>query len=529
MSTYLYRHAARPVPQSEAANARQVKNNAGGYVFKVDPETAVRRFIVLGSEGGTYYTSEQKLTKDNTELLQDFAKTNARKLVDLVVEISEAGLAPKQSPGLYALAIAASVPESAKDRNYALAALPRVARTATSLFEFVSYVTQFRGWGNALRRAVGAWYSDKAIEDLGYQTAKYRSRHGYTHRDLLRLSHPEVVGDAHNALFGALVGRSVPVDSLPESYASYVKADTITSVDEAVTLIESGANVSWEYFNTALHKEPEFWNALLDNNKIPVQAVLRNLPRFTALGVDDNPHVLEILNGETKGHKFLHPVNVAIAAEAYSKGANKNLNWSPNRHISYALDNLVERSFKNSEPTGKRVLVAVDVSGSMWGYYGYSYDFGAAPALTPAKMAAITSTGFAKHGEADFVAFTSTLSEIKITKSATLKSVEKKFSGLGFGGTDCAQPMIWAEKNGRKYDAFVVLTDNETWAGSIHPTDALKRYRKSSGITDAKLVVAAFTPTEFSIADPQDPNMLDVTGTDSSVVQVVNNFIAGRI
>ena len=75
-------------------------------------------------------------------------------------------------------------------------------------------------------------------------------------------------------------------------------------------------------------------------------------------------------------------------------------------------------------------------------------------------------------------------------------------SGLPFGGTDCALPMLYASEKGLQVDAFVVMTDNETWAGNIHPVEALRDYRRKTGIP-AKLVVVGMTSTGFSIADPE--------------------------
>ena len=46
------------------------------------------------------------------------------------------------------------------------------------------------------------------------------------------------------------------------------------------------------------------------------------------------------------------------------------------------------------------------------------------------------------------------------------------------GGTDCALPMIYAKQKKLKIDVFIVYTDSETWFGKIHPTEALKNYRK---------------------------------------------------
>ena len=51
---------SEPIPGSS-----QVKNNAGGYAYKVDKWTQLRRFLVIGTEGGTYYVGERKLTADS--------------------------------------------------------------------------------------------------------------------------------------------------------------------------------------------------------------------------------------------------------------------------------------------------------------------------------------------------------------------------------------------------------------------------------------------------------------------------------
>ena len=97
-------------------------------------------------------------------------------------------------------------------------------------------------------------------------------------------------------------------------------------------------------------------------------------------------------------------------------------------------------------------------------------------------------------------------------------------SDLPFGGTDCALPMLYALEKRLEVDAFVVMTDNETWAGEIHPVEALRRYRAKTGIP-AKLVVVGMTSTGFSIADPDDGGMLDVVGFDAAAPSVIADFV----
>jgi hypothetical protein len=80
---------------------------------------------------------------------------------------------------------------------------------------------------------------------------------------------------------------------------------------------------------------------------------------------------------------------------------------------------------------------------------------------------------------------------------------------LPFGGTDCALPTLYALAYDREADAFVIVTDNETWAGDIHPVHALVEYRRASGI-DARLVTVGMVSNGFTIPDPNDPGQPDV-------------------
>ena len=113
---------------------------------------------------------------------------------------------------------------------------------------------------------------------------------------------------------------------------------------------------------------------------------------------------------------------------------------------------------------------------------------------------------------------------LPITRSSTLSEAVRVTSDLPFGATDCALPMLDALEQGIEADAFIVLTDNETWAGDVHPSEALRRYRRKTGIP-AKLVVAAMTATECSIADPEDAGMLDVVGFDTAAPNVIHDFL----
>jgi 60 kDa SS-A/Ro ribonucleoprotein len=88
--------------------------------------------------------------------------------------------------------------------------------------------------------------------------------------------------------------------------------------------------------------------------------------------------------------------------------------------------------------------------------------------------------------------------------------------------------MLYARAQEREIDTFVIYTDSETWAGAVHPVQALADYRRASGI-DARLVVVGMVANSYSVADPNDPGMLDVVGFDTATPQLISDFARGDV
>ena len=148
--------------------------------------TRLHRFLILGSEGGSYYADERKLTLDNVKAVKrciTASEESGMNAVTEIAKISKAGRAPKPGPALFALAMAASY-GSDKVRKTAFDFLNDVAVTGSHLQMFIDYIGPMRGWGRGLRKAIGNWYTQRPLKDAVYQTVKYRSRYNWTHRDL---------------------------------------------------------------------------------------------------------------------------------------------------------------------------------------------------------------------------------------------------------------------------------------------------------------------------------------------------------
>ena len=161
---YLKRQTRLQAPQSAPIpGSNQMANSAGGFSWAVDSWARLRRFLILGSEGGSYYAGEWKLTRENADAVENCIATDGARAVAEIAAVSEGGRAPKNDAAVFALAMAAGLGDEAT-RKAALEALPLVCRTSTHLFQFATFVEGFRGWGRALRRAVASWYASRSPE-----------------------------------------------------------------------------------------------------------------------------------------------------------------------------------------------------------------------------------------------------------------------------------------------------------------------------------------------------------------------------
>lgn len=542
MSRHLVEAVRADIPQSDPYREDQVVNSAGGYVWEVSNWSKLRRFLIIGTEGGTYYASERDVTRKGVESIDACLKEDGVRLVGEILNISDEGLAQKNDYAIFALAyVVANGDDDTK--RLALNSLSKVCRTATHLFQFCEYLDALGSLtGRAKRRALAEWYTNRRAESVAYQAVKYRQRNGWTHRDVLRIAHPARrvssgnpvvnVTEDHAAIFDWISGRKT--DGIWPSHLSVIKGYELA---QGATTKNDLANIIREYrlpreaVPTDFLTEPEIWQALLDVD-MPYTALMRNLANMTRIGllkpaaIATRTVIAKLTDEEAIKNARVHPINILFALKTYASGRGfRGTNtWTPVPRIIDALNDAFYASFKYVEPSGKRILLALDVSASMaWGTVGGT-------SMTPRDVsAAIALVTAATEENYDIVGFTTNLKSINISAKTRLDDAINKVSRLPFGGTDCSLPMIYAKETKREYDAFCIYTDSETWAGRKHPAAALKEYRKASGIHDAKLIVNGMVSNGFSIADPNDPGMLDVVGFDPSTPQLISNFIAGRI
>lgn len=533
--------ANTPVPQTQKAAKGQKPNSAGGFTFVVSDKDRLTRFLILGTDGGTYYVNEQKLTDKNVDFIVKLIKENPELVLNTVVEVSSSGRAYRNSQAIFVLSLLFKhANKQFKETGRLNITFNQTIRTSTHLFEFAEYVELLGGWGRAKRDAVARWYTGKTPDQLAYQAVKYRQRDGWTHRDLFRLSHPKGV-DNHVGSFilGKPDFRSDPGPQIIYGFQSVQQQTDIAGVTHVLDLHK---NLPWETVPTQFHKSPELWKKLFDNGELKGQALLRQITRLARLGMFNDmvfarEYAGRLIDAEMIAKTKLHPIQYLLALIGHVDGqvvkgaprggftnadSYRTKDWTVSPIIRDALDEGYLKAFGTIEPANKRTLIGVDVSGSM-SSLALGIDLSCAQvAGAMAMVTARTEPYYAIHG------FSNTFQDLGISASMGLPDVLRQMQRMTMGSTDCSMPIEHAIAESLAVDTFVVITDNETYQGRRHPHVALQDYRQRTGI-DAKLVVMAVTATKSTIADPSDRGMLDVCGCDTNVPRLLADFSAGRI
>jgi 60 kDa SS-A/Ro ribonucleoprotein len=532
MPNVIHRTLNPRVPQNVQADPAQVLNNAGGWVYDIGVDAAFERFLVLGTEGGSYYASERQMTQTGIALVRTaLTELPVERYFELVVRAAQTS--PKRSYALWALA-EALVSGSPAHRSRVAGVVPEVCFTGTDVFELASYVRGRRGWGPTVRRAFDSILLGLPPEKLALWMVKYRDRFGFTWRDLLRLNHPSNDDAMRNAIFDFATGRAFDQHQTPAVIVGHhLNANEALTESQVLSLIETHG-LPWEALRDE-QRTPAVWRAVTPN--IGNQAVLRNLATFTRNGLAADAEFRRTVADRIARATNLHPIKILDALKTYRAGGglgrSRGGEFTPHVGWLTALEDALERSFTDGVvSTGRRVYVGLDVSGSMGSNVSGSF------VLTCREVGAALALAFVRNEEeCEVRGFTAApgqryvhrggaeLTHLAFSRRTDFASAMKITEHLDFGGTDCALPMLDAKARRVRVDTFVIITDNETWAGQVHPMQALRDYRADSGI-NAQLVVIGLTATNFSIADPRDRATMDFIGFSSDLPLVVQRFMS---
>ena len=289
-----------------------------------------------------------------------------------------------------------------------------------------SAVTVGSGIGRGIRRVFGEYFYSRTGIEIANLMTKYQNREGWTIKDVLTLIHidPKKMKDDGGRLaidyvfkpkeeFAPILAAAPPTadrvkqllnaikeihtiaerplqlaphQSHERGLSNYQYGEEIYRITELINQV----GLCREQLPSQLFKYRKVWEALLmskgANGKgkgMPLTALIRNLGKLTTAEIGiiapfstiaiqsltrDTKHICDrITDAADIKRTRIHPYNILVAMMTYKKGHGDKggMTWSPNTHIVEALDKAFKLAFQNITPTGKRIKIALDVSGSM--------------------------------------------------------------------------------------------------------------------------------------------------------------------
>nr|WP_244994033.1 TROVE domain-containing protein [Actinomadura coerulea] len=388
-----------------------------------------------------------------------------------------------------------------------------------------------------MRTALASWFLNGDVDQVAWRVCKARQRRtpageAFALRDALRVAHPKADSPARRALFGWIAGNVSDDAARAQVPAvdAFLTARAVTGPADAIGVVRD-RGVPWEFLPDAVLTEPGVWDELVDT--IGMTALLRNLSRMTRIGTltpmgdATRRAAARLTDAGALAKARVHPMDLFLALRVYGSGRAQPhpradpQHWSPVPAIADALEEAYELSFGHMEPSGRRLLVAVDSSGSMSFRHVTS---GGAPLGSCYEVANAMAVILKRieRGNCHVIDVDTQVHASQVTARTNLREISRwRPSG---GGTDLSLPFQWAQRQGLAVDGTVVLTDNETWAGRRHPSQALAAYRQAVN-GDVRVVLAAMAANGHTVGDPRDEGVLNMAGLDASLPMVVNGYI----
>lgn len=274
---------------------------------------------------------------------------------------------------------------------------------------------------------------------------------------------------------------------------------------------------------SAMHNNKIIMTAVLETIKL--EALMRELPRLTRIGLISDHIIARLSDKDDLKRQQINPLKVLIASKAYRSGRNiqGSSTWLPDPRVCAALEQAFENTFASiGEPTGKHFYIGLDVSGSMGWSQISNMQMNCAEAGAALVMMLVRSEPHVTTS-----AFSDTFKKLDIRRDDNFESVMRKMSGMPFAGTRIDVPILEALNKQILVDTFLVITDNDMGIGT-KPSIALAKYNKAMK-TNARLATIGMVSNGFTIAEPNNPKMLDIVGFDTATLDILRWFAKGEL
>lgn len=388
------------------------------------------------------------------------------------------------------------------------------------------------GWNYHIKQMVHDWYHLKSVKDLAFQITRYKSAYGWSHRDVLRLAHVKPSNDMINSIFKYITQETVYNNHSEKAVFDYLIACNGIlkeyNIDKVIEYICT--------FNLTLEQIPKH---LLDNHKVWVTLIpnmstdvlLLNLNKISSLYIlDDYPDMLKLILDKIK-HVQMNPLKLFVIIKKYKNDSRfiykmpPPLKWKPNPIIIQALYDAFYNSFSGLKSIDKKILVVLDTSPSM-SWNNIVNDRGERElSISAADISCVMAMMLQHVGKhVNIVSFDISMKKLDISSRYQLDKNLEQVKNKEVDNIDSALPFVWAMNNNEKYDAVIIITDDDS-VRQINPSTALQVYRDEMNI-NTKLIMMKLT-SELSRVSSENDDIytLNMHGFNTHMYSIMNTFL----
>jgi hypothetical protein len=321
-----------------------------------------------------------------------------------------------------------------------------VISRADELTDLYAYaLTVFKGKGLKVPMGLRRGVSDAFNKFDTYQFGKYNRSEGLSLKNLLRIIHPEPVGENNSTIF-----KKIMDESLESPYTWEVE------------LSKNGQ------LSAAERKSPAvLWTELVTregSGSLGYMALLRNLRNLKESGIDNDTWKLvaaKLSNPKAVAKSKQLPFGFINAYDIAKESGVPSL-------VLNALQEATELSLSNMPKMGDYVWIIADCSGSMNDFPG-TYSFSSAKNTTknsPIKIAAIFGAALVKASknsfETKFTMFDDYAKHVELNPRDSIFTLyEKIMARNAGGGTNLESALAEKSKLGFEPDTVIILSDME--------------------------------------------------------------------
>lgn len=424
-------------------------NSAGGKAYTNSFETELARVVCTSFFGGTYYTEGA----DQLTRMVELAGKCSPEFVAACAIYARQVSSMKDTPVALLLCLRTNKKELYKQAFPRVINDPRVLRGLVQMIRSGKFGS--RSLGTCTRKLINKWFDKHSPLSVWNMSIGSNP----TMRDVMRLSRPSPNGDKEREAVYKLIVRNERTPELPQEIKEFYSF--IANQELAMP------KVNFQRL-TSIDLTPENWSILGQN--MTWSQLRQNINTLERHSVFTNPVVASKLAAKISDQNEVNRSKV-FPYQLYTT----LLNITDTR-MKNAVQTALDYSVANIPTLPENTVVALDVSGSMSASVnGQNVNGGLSCSQVGALLAAAI---YKKNPNTRVLTFTTTAKD----HTGNLNAHDSLMTNIGkisfaVGGTDCSQPMQFVANHKIPCDLFVLISDNESWAG----------YQPSRGVTATKL------------------------------------------